>query len=208
MLLHAQPFRPCSNTQTHATAHPCRESSLLVDPAAGDLSSELWVGTVVSHEIAHQWFGNLVGFRCAMLCAGGQQAQETGRALAAQLPWTPRAWICCAWICMAVMPSATCITKLFLPAHCVTLPRDWPELWLAEGFASYLEYVGAAGWAPQHNYLQDFFFTGQWPWSSELRALIEFPLAHPFRKALLFPTQLCLVSPSLALPFLSTSHVW
>ena len=32
-----------------------RESALLVDPAADDVSTVLWIATVVSHEISHQW---------------------------------------------------------------------------------------------------------------------------------------------------------
>ncbi|KAL6751913.1 peptidase family M1-domain-containing protein [Haematococcus lacustris] len=37
-----------------------RESKLLVDPDADDVSQMMAVGATVSHEISHQWFGNLV----------------------------------------------------------------------------------------------------------------------------------------------------
>lgn len=37
-----------------------RESALLVDPTLSDLASKQWVAQVVIHELAHQWFGNLV----------------------------------------------------------------------------------------------------------------------------------------------------
>lgn len=37
-----------------------RETALLVDDAKTSLLSRQWVATAISHEIAHQWFGNLV----------------------------------------------------------------------------------------------------------------------------------------------------
>ncbi|NXS53458.1 ERAP1 aminopeptidase, partial [Brachypteracias leptosomus] len=37
-----------------------RESGLLYDPAKSSASSKLWITMVVAHELAHQWFGNLV----------------------------------------------------------------------------------------------------------------------------------------------------
>ncbi|XP_075871276.1 endoplasmic reticulum aminopeptidase 2 [Nelusetta ayraudi] len=37
-----------------------RETSLLVDPPTSSISNKLWVTMVIGHEIAHQWFGNLV----------------------------------------------------------------------------------------------------------------------------------------------------
>ncbi len=37
-----------------------RESALLVDEKNSSLSSKQWVAIVIAHEIAHQWFGNLV----------------------------------------------------------------------------------------------------------------------------------------------------
>ncbi|GFR48318.1 hypothetical protein Agub_g10200 [Astrephomene gubernaculifera] len=71
-----------------------REAALLVDPAADDISTTLWIATMVSHEISHQWFGNMVTM------------------------------------------------------------ADWRELWLNEGFASYLELLGANAFAPQYGYWQ------------------------------------------------------
>ncbi|MEK7161128.1 MAG: M1 family metallopeptidase [Patescibacteria group bacterium] len=37
-----------------------RESALLVDEKNSSLSSKQWVAIVIAHEVAHQWFGNLV----------------------------------------------------------------------------------------------------------------------------------------------------
>jgi aminopeptidase N len=37
-----------------------RETTLLADPATISISSKQYVATVVAHELAHQWFGNLV----------------------------------------------------------------------------------------------------------------------------------------------------
>lgn len=37
-----------------------RESALLYDPEKSSVSSRLWITMVIAHELAHQWFGNLV----------------------------------------------------------------------------------------------------------------------------------------------------
>lgn len=37
-----------------------RETSLLYDPEKSSASNKLWVTMVIAHELAHQWFGNLV----------------------------------------------------------------------------------------------------------------------------------------------------
>ncbi|KAM9138605.1 endoplasmic reticulum aminopeptidase 1 [Pangshura tecta] len=37
-----------------------RESSLLYDPGKSSASAKLWITMIIAHELAHQWFGNLV----------------------------------------------------------------------------------------------------------------------------------------------------
>ncbi len=37
-----------------------RESALLYDPATTSIASKQYIATVISHELSHQWFGNLV----------------------------------------------------------------------------------------------------------------------------------------------------
>ncbi|XP_010570630.1 PREDICTED: aminopeptidase N [Haliaeetus leucocephalus] len=68
-----------------------RENSLLFDNAYSSIGNKERVLTVIAHELAHQWFGNLV-----------------------TLQW-------------------------------------WNDLWLNEGFASYVEYLGAAAVEPSWN---------------------------------------------------------
>uniref|UniRef100_A0AAY4BEQ0 Aminopeptidase n=1 Tax=Denticeps clupeoides TaxID=299321 RepID=A0AAY4BEQ0_9TELE len=68
-----------------------RETALLYDPHASSNGDKEWVATVISHELAHMWFGNLVTMK---------------------------------W---------------------------WNDLWLNEGFATYVSYLGAHDAEPEWN---------------------------------------------------------
>ncbi|XP_025832297.1 aminopeptidase N [Agrilus planipennis] len=73
-----------------------RETAMLYLEGVSDKATLQRVATVISHELAHQWFGNLV------------------------------------------------------------TPKWWTDLWLNEGFASYMEYIGTNAIYPEWNVLDQF----------------------------------------------------
>ena len=100
-----------------------REHCLLVDPANTSLPTKQYVAMVVAHELAHQWFGNLVTMR---------------------------------W---------------------------WTDLWLNEGFASWIEYLATDHNFPEWNMWTQFIVDEQYG-ALKLDALqnthpIEVPINHP-----------------------------
>lgn len=73
-----------------------RETAMLYKPGVSSLSNKQRIAIVISHELAHQWFGNLV------------------------------------------------------------TPSWWTDLWLNEGFASYVEYLGVEAVDPSMKLLEQF----------------------------------------------------
>merc|ERR1712209_106809 len=76
-----------------------RETALLFKPGVSAIGNKQRIAVVISHELAHQWFGNLV------------------------------------------------------------TPSWWTDLWLNEGFASYVEYLGVDAVQPQLQYMEDFMIS-------------------------------------------------
>lgn len=100
-----------------------REQALLVDPKHSTLANKQYVAMVVAHELAHQWFGNLVTMR---------------------------------W---------------------------WTDLWLNEGFASWIEYLAVDHLFPEWQMWTQFIVDEQQQ-ALKLDALenthpIEVPVNHP-----------------------------
>ncbi len=100
-----------------------REQCLFVDPKNTSLGTKQFVAMVVAHELAHQWFGNLVTMR---------------------------------W---------------------------WTDLWLNEGFASWVEYLAVDHMFPEWDMWIQFISSEQQP-AMKLDALdnthaIEVPVRHP-----------------------------
>lgn len=83
-----------------------RETALLYKPGVSALSYKQRIAVVISHELAHQWFGNLV------------------------------------------------------------TPSWWTDLWLNEGFASYVEYIGVDAVEPGMKILEQFI-------TSELQSVMR-----------------------------------
>lgn len=100
-----------------------RETAILVDEEHTSLATKQWVAIVVAHEIAHQWFGNLV-----------------------TMEW-------------------------------------WTDLWLNEGFASYMENLCADAMFPQWH-VWDLYLADRYTAALRLDSLanshpIEVPVHHP-----------------------------
>lgn len=100
-----------------------RETALLVDEQHTSAANKQWVAIVIAHELAHQWFGNLV-----------------------TMHW-------------------------------------WTDLWLNEGFASYMEHLGTHRLFPKWN-IWEQYVSGRMATAFKLDALstshpIEIEVRHP-----------------------------
>lgn len=109
-----------------------REQAMLVDPVNTSLAAKQYVAMVVAHELAHQWFGNLVTMR---------------------------------W---------------------------WTDLWLNEGFASWVEYLAVDHLYPEWQMWTQFIVDEQQQ-ALKLDALenthpVEVPVSHPDEIRTIFDT--------------------
>ncbi|XP_017777374.1 PREDICTED: endoplasmic reticulum aminopeptidase 1-like isoform X2 [Nicrophorus vespilloides] len=103
-----------------------RETAILYDPLETSTAAHQWVAIVIAHELAHQWFGNLVTMK---------------------------------W---------------------------WNDLWLNEGFASFLEYLGVDSLFPEWRMMEQFILDKTQP-ALALDALVS---SHPISVSVYDPSEI------------------
>jgi aminopeptidase N len=103
-----------------------RETAILYDPIETSTMAHQYVAIVIAHELAHQWFGNLVTMK---------------------------------W---------------------------WNDLWLNEGFASYLEYLGVDNLFPEWKMMEQFILDKTQP----ALALDALSSSHPISVAVHDPAEI------------------
>ncbi len=80
-----------------------RETALLVDPESSSAHTKQWVALVVGHELAHQWFGNLVTMVSAAAeykhqCLGNSKTRGTSCEHHRTIQRTTRDWSGCSTV--------------------------------------------------------------------------------------------------------------
>ncbi|GJQ68130.1 hypothetical protein Trydic_g10715 [Trypoxylus dichotomus] len=103
-----------------------RDTAILYDPIETSTAAHQWVAVVIAHELAHQWFGNLVTMK---------------------------------W---------------------------WNDLWLNEGFASFLEYLGVDSIFPDWKMMDQFILDKTQP-ALALDALVS---SHPISVSVYDPSEI------------------
>ena len=104
----------------------CRETALLYKEGVSSVNNKQRIATVVSHELAHQWFGNLV------------------------------------------------------------TPSWWTDLWLNEGFASYVEYLGVEAIQPELKLLEQFVISDL----QNVMGIDALETSHPINQPVSHPSEI------------------
>ena len=102
-----------------------RETALLFKEGVSAAANKQRIAIVVSHELAHQWFGM---FFLHLICSNFKKTYM---------------------VCICVLYC------YFFVGNLVT-PSWWTDLWLNEGFATYVEYLGVEAVQPQLKLLEQF----------------------------------------------------
>ena len=102
-----------------------RETALLFKEGVSAAANKQRIAIVVSHELAHQWFGM---FFLDLICSNLKKTYM---------------------VCICVLYC------YFFVGNLVT-PSWWTDLWLNEGFATYVEYLGVEAVQPQLKLLEQF----------------------------------------------------
>lgn len=111
-----------------------RETAIYYNSKDSSSANKQRVATVISHEMAHQWFGNLGKTRLIISCQ---------RLLITLI------------VFMNIYVYGFISLQYF--SSSVTL-KWWNDLWLNEGFASYVEYKGTAHVEPTWEMVRSFLF--------------------------------------------------
>ncbi|PIO38912.1 hypothetical protein AB205_0151840 [Aquarana catesbeiana] len=161
-----------------------RETALLIDPKNSCSSSRQWVALVVGHELAHQWFGNLVTMeqpssRCSYSKDRSQRTHKEDRGKIEDMS-AVTAHLLEGFVLRPRFTSA--LTKIATARFC-DREEWWTHLWLNEGFASWIEYLCVDHCFPEYD-IWTQFVSADYTRAQELDALdnshpIEVSVGHP-----------------------------